>query len=147
MSQRFDGSELDFWVGDWDVSWDGGSGTNRLEWILGGRVLHEQFQGGDEASTLHGQSWSVFDPERALWRQTWVDDTGSYLELVGDRVDGRFAFSRPAPEHGPQARQRMVFHDVAGPAPARFRWIWELSLDGGERWQTRWAIDYRRRRR
>ena len=146
----FDGTELDFWLGSWTATWDGGAGTNRLERILGGRVIHERFEGGDldangtlvaDSERLHGQSWSVFEPARNLWRQTWVDDQGGYLELAGDRVDGCFAFVREAPERGEVARQRMVFRDVAAD---RFRWTWELSLDGGASWETRWAIEYRR---
>jgi hypothetical protein len=138
----FDGSELDFWVGQWDVSWDGGGGTNRLEWILGGHVLHERFEGADlgGSGALHGESWSVFDADRSRWRQTWVDDQGGYLDLVGDRVDGSFAFVRTAPERGPRARQRMVFRDVT---PDSLRWTWEASDDGAT-WSLRWQIDYRR---
>jgi hypothetical protein len=140
-----DGSELDFWLGDWAVSWDGGAGTNRLERILGGRVIHEQFVGvsSDGSGDLHGQSWSVFEPARKLWRQTWVDDQGGYLDLVGERVDGWFAFVREAPERGDRARQRMVFRDIE---PDRFRWTWELSLDAGATWELRWEILYRRSR-
>ena len=139
----FDGTELDFWLGEWDVSWDGGGhGTNRLTLILDDRVIHERFAGADADSQLSGESWSVFDPARRLWRQTWVDDQGSYLDLVGDRVDGWFAFVRAAPERGPEARQRMVFRDIEAD---RFRWTWEASADGGATWETRWAIAYRRR--
>jgi hypothetical protein len=137
----FDGSELEFWLGTWDVAWDGGAGTNRLARILGGHVIHEQFEGADAESRLHGESWSVFDSERRLWRQTWVDDTGGYLDLVGDRADGWFAFVRAAPERGAAARQRMVFRDLEAD---RFRWTWELSLDGGGTWDVRWEIEYRR---
>ena len=137
----FDGTELDFWLGSWDATWDGGAGTNRLERILGGNVIHEQFQGGDADSTLHGQSWSVFDPARRLWRQVWVDDQGSFLDLVGEHADGWFALVRLAPERGPKAAQRMVFRNIE---PASFRWTWELSVDGGASWEVRWAIDYRR---
>ena len=140
----FDGSELDFWLGAWDATWDGGRGTNRIRRILRDRVILEQFDeaeapGGEQA--LHGRSWSVFDPERHTWRQTWVDDQGSYLELVGGRVDGWFSFERAAPERGLQVRQRMVFRDVA---VSSFHWTWESSADGGTTWVTRWAIDYRR---
>ena len=143
--ERFDGSELDFWLGDWDATWEGGHGTNRLTRILRDRVIFEAFDeatsaGGSDA--LHGRSWSVFDPERGLWRQTWVDDQGGYLDLTGARVDGWFAFERAAPERGPDARQRMVFRDVT---PGAFHWTWEGSADGGATWITRWAIDYRRR--
>jgi hypothetical protein len=137
----FDGTELDFWLGTWDVSWDGGAGTNRIERILGGRVLLEQFVGGDAESTLHGQSWSVFEAESRRWRQVWVDDQGSFLDLAGDRVDEWFALARLAPERGPAARQRMVFRDVEA---NRFRWTWELSLDDGATWTVRWEIAYRR---
>lgn len=141
--EPFDGTELDFWLGEWDVSWTGGYGTNRLERILGDRVIHERFDGADDdgANGLRGESWSVFEPERALWRQTWVDDQGGYLDLVGERVDGSFAFGRSAPERGPQARQRMVFRDVTD---GSFRWTWESSPDG-DAWTVRWEIAYRRR--
>jgi len=139
---EFDGSELDFWIGEWDVSWgSAGRGTNRIERTLGGHVLHERFEGRDETNGLVGESWSVFDPKRRLWRQTWVDDQGGYLDLVGGRVDEAFAFERAAPEVGPAARQRMVFREVT---PTAFRWTWEASPDGGGTWQVRWEIAYRR---
>ncbi len=141
----FDGSELDFWLGDWDCAWEGGHGTNRLSRILGDRVILEEFEAApdpDGTGALQGRSWSVFDVERRLWRQTWVDDQGSYFDLVGDSADGCFAFVRAVPERGPDARQRMVFRDVTGD---RFRWTWEFSPDGGATWTTRWEIGYRRR--
>jgi hypothetical protein len=139
---EFDGSELDFWLGTWAVSWgEHGRGTNRIERILDDHVIHEQFDGRGERSRLVGESWSVFDPERHLWRQTWVDDQGGYLDLVGGRVDGWFSFGREAPEDGPSARQRMVFRDVAADG---FHWVWEASTDDGIIWQSRWEIDYRR---
>ena len=69
------------------------------------------------------------------------DDQGGYFDLVGGRVDGWFAFIRDAPERGEHARQRMVFRDVE---PDRFRWTWELSVDGGATWEVRREIAYRR---
>ena len=143
MADPFDGSELDFWLGAWNVTWDGGHGTNRLERILDDRVIHERFEEapGDPDGALIGESWSVFDRKRGLWRQTWVDNQGGYLDLVGELADGWFSFSRDASELGPNARQRMVFRDVEAD---RFRWTWELSRDRGATWEVRWEIDYRR---
>jgi hypothetical protein len=139
---EFDGRELDFWLGTWNVSWgEHGHGTNRIERILGDHVIHEQFDGQGATSRLVGESWSVFDPDRRLWRQTWVDDQGGYLDLVGGLVDVWFSFGREAPEDGPSARQRMVFRDVADDG---FRWVWEASADEGATWESRWEIDYRR---
>src|SRR5687767_3406701 len=97
----FDGTELDFWLGDWEARWGAaGRGTNSLRRILADRVIEEDFRGTGTGGSLHGRSWSVFDPERGVWRQTWVDDQGGYIELVGERVDGCFAFGRSAPELG-----------------------------------------------
>ena len=139
----FDGHELDFWLGAWTCTWSGGHGTNRLTRILDERVILEEFDeiAPGDATELHGRSWSVYEPKLGLWRQTWVDDQGGYYDLVGEVVEGCFAFVRAAPELGPRARQRMVFRDVAAD---RFRWTWELSRDDGETYATRWEIDYRR---
>ena len=101
----FDGTELDFWLGDWDARWgEAGRGTNRLTRILGDRVIREDFSGGGPNGHLNGLSLSVFDAERRVWRQTWVDDSGGYLDLVGDVADGCFAFRRRGPGGGSEAR-------------------------------------------
>lgn len=140
---RPDGNELDFWLGDWDVRWaDGGIGTNRLTRILGDRVIREEFSGRSPRGSLEGLSLSVYDRERRLWRQTWVDDQGSYIDLVGERVEGWFAFVRAAPEIGPRVRQRMVFRDVEADS---LRWTWERSDDDGTTWTVVWEIRYTRR--
>jgi hypothetical protein len=45
MAPADDGTELDFWIGTWAVSWTGvGRGTNRIGWILGDHVIHERFE-------------------------------------------------------------------------------------------------------
>ena len=80
------GSELDFWLGSWDVRWEGGAGTNDITRELGGKVVVERFA-GRPALELQGLSVSVFDAEADLWRQTWVDDQGGYFALAGG-MDG-----------------------------------------------------------
>ena len=37
--------QFDFWVGDWDCSWDGGNGTNKVTAELDGMVILERFDG------------------------------------------------------------------------------------------------------
>ncbi len=133
---------LDFWLGDWVVSWaDGGHGTNTIRRILDGRAIEESFDGADTDGTLLGRSLSVRDTTDARWRQTWVDSNGSYLDLVGVEVDGRIAFQREATVGGVAVVQRMVWLDVT---PDAFRWQWQRSTDGGATWEVAWEIDYRR---
>jgi hypothetical protein len=133
---------LDFWLGDWVVSWvDGGHGTNTIRRILDGRAIEESFDGADADGTLLGRSLSVRDAADGRWRQTWVDSNGSYLDLVGVDVDGRISFQRDATVGGVAVVQRMVWLDVT---PDAFRWQWQRSKDGGATWTVAWEIDYRR---
>jgi hypothetical protein len=142
VATTFDGTELDFWIGDWDARWgEAGRGTNRLTRILNDKVIREDFSGGGPNGHLVGLSLSVFDAHQGVWHQTWVDDSGGYIELLGGRADGCFSFWREAHEVGPTARQRMVFRDVQS---GSFRWTWELSEDGGTTWTIRWDIAYTR---
>lgn len=133
---------LDFWLGDWAVSWTGeGHGTNTIRRILDGRVIEESFDGRDADSHLLGRSVSVRDAADGRWRQTWVDSTGAYLDLVGVAVDGRIAFQRETTIDGMTALQRMVWLDVTAQA---FRWQWLRSVDGGASWDVAWEIAYER---
>ena len=134
---------LDFWLGSWEVSWEGGGhGSNTIRRILDGRAIEESFDGRDRDSALLGRSLSVLDAQDGRWRQTWVDSTGAYLDLVGAEVDGRIAFGRDAVVDGVPVKQRMVWLDVTADA---MRWQWQRSADEGATWTVAWEIDYRRR--
>jgi hypothetical protein len=134
---------LDFWLGDWELSWgEAGHGTNRIERAVGGRVVVETFEGHGPRGTLHGMSVSVREGDAGPWRQTWVDSSGGYLDLLGVEVDGRISFQRSAVEEGRETLQRMVWLDVAADS---LRWEWQRSTDGGTTWEVSWPIDYRRR--
>ncbi len=134
---------LDFWLGVWELSWDGGGhGTNRIERGVGGRVIVETFRGADDDGSLDGMSVSVREGDAGPWRQAWVDSNGSYLDLLGVAVDGRISFGRSIVQDGAEVHQRMVWLDVTATG---LRWEWQRSTDGGATWTTRWAIDYRRR--
>lgn len=130
---------LDFWLGDWSVSWPDGTGTNSIRRILDGRVIEEVFESRDhDGSVLLGRSLSVRDAADGRWRQTWVDSSGAYLDFVGVASDGRISFQRTGPQGG---LQRMVWLDVTTDA---FRWEWQRSTDGGAAWTVLWPLDYRR---
>jgi hypothetical protein len=141
---------LDFWIGEWDASWPAspgtpaGTGTNRIEKILDGCVVSENFAGSGPGA-LVGRSYSTWNPQRKLWLQTWVDNQASYLDFVGDlsKPDEKiFAMERPGRD-GKPVRLRMVFHHIT---PDSFDWRWERSTDGGKTWQVQWPIRYTRKK-
>jgi hypothetical protein len=83
---------LDFWVGDWDAEFalpggQTGHAVNRItKDEFGTCVISEHF---DQAATNYvGASHSTWDPARKKWVQTWVDNGGAYITLVGGPVEG-----------------------------------------------------------
>lgn len=131
--------EFDFWLGEWDATWaEDGKGSNRIELILDGKVVQENFT----ATDLVGMSVSTFDVERGLWCQTWVDNSGSYLDFTGRFEDGKMILVRDAIVKGERCKQRMVWYNIE---PQQFDWNWERSDDGGKTWQVKWQIKYTRK--
>ncbi|MEM6326143.1 MAG: hypothetical protein AAF791_03410 [Bacteroidota bacterium] len=136
---------LDFWVGTWDLSWNGangpGSGTNVITRDLGGCVIHERFE---DATGFAGQSVSVYTPSG--WRQTWVDNSGGYLLFEGQtHADGTVREMRMAPFQtvsGAMQINRMIWEDVTNDS---LTWRWQSTTDDGETWRDNWVIRYQRR--
>lgn len=141
---------FDFWLGEWDLTWPAdqmgglpgqvGAGTNRVERVLEGCVVEENFTVSD--GSFRGRSVSVFDPVAGLWRQTWVDSSGGYIALRGRLEEGRMVLSTdPVERDGQMVVNRMVFRDMTTDS---LKWDWQGSRDGGETWVDLWNIDYRR---
>jgi len=130
---------LDFWLGEWSCSWEGGHGRNTITKELDGRVVVERFE-SIEPERWSGMSLSVHDA-RLGWRQTWVDSTGNYWAFHGEPHDGGFVFAVTEEERGRPVEKRMVFSDVTREC---FSWRWERSEDDGRTWTELWTIVYRR---
>lgn len=135
--------QLDFWVGEWELSYTVNEKTvksrNRISKTLDGCVILEEFTGAP-GGKLDGRSFSTLDRNTKKWRQTWVDNTASYLDFEGATVDGDMAFVRVGTHKGKAMHQRMVFRDVKADS---LKWLWQGSPDG-KAWKTLWEIDYRR---
>ncbi|HWZ83781.1 MAG TPA: DUF1579 family protein [Terriglobales bacterium] len=139
--------QLSFWVGEWDLTWPGAQpnevqhGTNSIRRILDGCVVQENFSGGTDIP-LRGTSISLFDRTAKKWKQTWVDNEGSYLDFVGEFKDGQMILWRDSIRaDGTKGMQRMIFKNIT---PDEFDWSWEGSKDGGKTWQVVWPIHYKR---
>ena len=132
-------NQFDFWLGDWEVTWgEDGQGTNRIERILDGKIIQENFTAPD----FTGISVSSYDPERQLWCQTWVDSNGLYLDFTGGFQDGKMILARDAILRGEACKQRMVWYDIQAD---QFNWNWERSDNGGQTWRVLWQIRYTRK--
>lgn len=143
--------QFDFWVGDWDVvirarssptseDWGEAKGTQHIESILGGCAIAEHFSAEGPGAPWAGKSYSAWQPQLGKWRQTWVDDSGSYIALTGGVEGGVMTLYG---ELGPKGQMRMVFKDVTTDA---LHWEWQRSTDEWKTLTVMMAIDYKRRR-
>ena len=141
---------FDFWIGEWDVSWDEGDGTrgrgtNTIQKVLDGTVIKENFEITEgQNSGFKGTSISVYQPRFSRWKQAWADNNGGYYDFTG-KIDGNkriFQTDVIELEDGRQFTQRMVFYDITEES---LTWDWESSEDGGETWNLNWMIFYERR--
>lgn len=133
---------LDFWVGSWKCEGEmhGADGkltrttaTNLITKEMKGQVIHEHFK----MNGLNGESFSVYNPQKKAWQQTWVDDSGGYIALTGSAENGKMTLATaPGPKGGVS---RMVFTNISSKS---FDWNWEKSQDGGKTWTLQWHLHY-----
>jgi hypothetical protein len=144
--------QLDFWVGEWDlageqlvssnpVRYQSGRHKNSIQKTFDGCVIQENF---DDLNGFHGMSVSTYDAQDGKWKQTWVDNAGNYIALVGEFKDGKMVFTRhTTTRQGRPVIQRMVFSDIK---PDSFSWNWESSADEGKTWRSNWKLNYTRKK-
>ncbi len=137
--------QLDFWLGDWELSWtnaDGTEGTARntiTRDAYAGCVVTERFT----SPGFEGMSVSTYHAVVGLWRQTWIDDQGGYYALVGgpsDQPGVHFALELTRiTERAPYLR--MIWVDVTEDSMV---WRWQQRSGPDADWEDRWVIRYQR---
>lgn len=134
--------QFDFWVGDWELTWnDTVKGTNIITKDLNGCVIHEQFNSPTDG--FIGQSWSVYNPKKNKWEQTWVDNSGAYIIFEGEFGNGQMELSTEIINpKGEKELYKMVFFNIS---PNKFDWEWKRSTDNGITFEVQWKIHYQRR--
>lgn len=136
-------SQFDFWVGEWNLTWgDSGRGTNTIDKVMGGCVIQENFD-GTPSIQLKGMSVSTYNKNQGKWQQTWVDNSGGYLDFVGEFKEGKMILSRSFEKDGNKIEQRMVWYNISD---NELDWNWERSDDNGETWKVFWKIHYQRKK-
>jgi hypothetical protein len=135
-------AQFDFWVGTWDVTAPDGSaaGSNRIEKILNGCVLQENWSG---AGGSIGKSFNMYYARDKTWRQTWVDGQGSRLDLAGGWADGKMTLKGETPGQG----GKLVRHEVSWtPQPdGTVVQHWRASRDEGKTWTDAFLGIYKKR--
>ena len=135
--------QFDFWIGKWKVEWlspdsTKAEGTNVVQTILSCCVIEENFNGNPGVNFI-GKSFSVYNPAKEIWQQTWVDDQGGYMVFTGGMNNNKMILSRKINRNDKEIIQRMVFYNIS---KDEFYWNWESSEDDGATWKLNWKIHY-----
>jgi len=136
--------EFDFWLGEWDVTLANGkaAGTNRIESILGGCVLQENWESSNGKSV--GRSFNIRTRD-GRWHQTWVDNSGLLLELTGGMVEGRMVMGQDQVRaDGTKVRQEISWELLP---TGQVKQHWRSSADGGQTWTDAFVGIYTKKKK
>src|SRR5579875_302810 len=132
--------QFDFWVGDWEA-FETSTGAKdahvRVDRILDGCVLREQYDGDNGH---RGQSFSLYDSSRKIWRQSWVTNRGEFLAIEGKLQGNTMVLS--GSDLNASGRQQLVrgnWRPVAGGV----RETAFTSTDGGKAWKQWFDLTFR----
>lgn len=124
-------------VGSWNLDnnqydeerdeWIRRPGQAYFGWILGGRAIQDLWGAAERG---FGTTVRTYDKTQDAWRIDWIGPiSSSYCRLTGRREGDRIM------QVGEQADGRSIrwsFHDIT---PDSFRWLGEISDDGGATWR------------
>jgi ketosteroid isomerase-like protein len=133
--------QFDFWVGDWDA-FDSDrpnvvAARLRVDKILDGCVLHEDYQGVDGH---RGESFSIYDASRKVWHQSWVTNSGQLLVIEGRMEGGKMVLDgTDRTEAGAERHVRGNWESVSGGV----RETAVRSVDGGKTWEPWFDMMFR----
>ncbi|SNZ00190.1 hypothetical protein [Flagellimonas pacifica] len=102
---------FDFWVGTWEVVKTDGSnaGKNLITKEEEGCVIRENWTSASPGYT--GTSLNFYNAATKQWEQLWIDNTGNFLKLKGNRVGNQMilASSTFAKDDGKNYRNRITW--------------------------------------
>lgn len=135
-------TQFDFWVGDWELTWnDTMKGSNLITKEMDGCLIHEKFN--DRINNFKGESWSMYNPTKKKWEQTWVDNSGAFMVFEGEMKDGQMDLRLEKTDaNGKPVIMSMLFHNITANS---FDWDWRSSTDNGKTWTSKWLIHYKRK--
>lgn len=137
--------QLDFWIGEWDVSITGETtlvAQSTIRPLDQGCSIFEEwrpFQGPG------GHSISSFDKTDGAWHQEWMDAAGVRMPFKGAFADGvmRLDNLSPPPPGAPANLKRRMSYQAIDTSTVR-QWG-ERFDDATHTWKTMWDYTYRRR--
>jgi hypothetical protein len=138
--------QFDFWLGKWEVH------PNGVERVVAHSLIEKKYTGcavrenwmplGKEL-TGGGGSLNLFDKRKKVWRQAWLDSTGTRVDFEGGLSDGVMTLTGAWADFAGPGRDALVrMHYQKQPDGEVRQWA-EASRDDGKTWIKAFDLLYR----
>jgi hypothetical protein len=143
-STNSDSRQLDFWLGDWTVTFPGASvpSASKVYLELDQCLLIESWDGGKGHS---GKNMFGYSSEDKSWHGMFADNQGRVHIFEGKVAAGSAEFLGPST--GPNGQAVLNKIKVARVSPNEIEQTWEKSSDKGATWTMEFRGEYSRKNR
>jgi hypothetical protein len=134
--------QLDFWLGDWTVSYPGMSATSssKVHLSLDKCLVVESWTGG----TGHtGENMFAYSSDDKSWHGMFADNEGRVHIFEGKVAQGSAEFTGPS--RGPNGEAVLNRIKIVRLSDNNVKQTWEKSKDNGGTWSMEFQGDYARK--
>jgi hypothetical protein len=141
-SANSESRQLDFWLGDWTVTYPGmpGSANSTVSLTLDKCLLTETWDGGKGHS---GENMFAYSSDDKSWHGMFADNQGRVHVFEGKVAQGSAEFTGPS--RGPDGKEVLNRIRVVRLAENKVEQTWEKSTDHGATWATEFQGEYSRK--
>jgi hypothetical protein len=134
--------QLDFWLGDWTVTYPGmpGSAASKVFLDLDKCLFVESWDGGKGHS---GKNMFAYSSDDKSWRGMFADNQGRVHVFEGKVALGSAEFTGPS--RGPDGQTVLNRIKVVRLAANKVEQSWEKSKDNGATWTMEFHGEYSRK--
>ncbi len=140
-SANSESRQLDFWLGDWTVTYPGmpGSAASKVDLHLDKCLVVESWDGGKGHS---GRNMFAYSSDDKSWHGMFADNQGRVHIFQGKVAQGLAEFTGPS--RGPKGQTVLNRIKVVRLAANKVEQSWEKSTDNGATWTMEFQGQYSR---
>jgi hypothetical protein len=135
--------QMDFWLGQWVVTYPGMSGgsVSKVDLSLDQCLIVETWDGGKGHK---GENMFAYSSDDKSWHGMFADNQGRVHVFEGKVSQGSAEFTGPS--RGPNGEAVLNRIKIVRLSPDQVEQSWEKSTDNGATWRTEFRGEYIRKK-
>lgn len=146
--------ELAHYIGTWDASgkakwdpagdWQEATAVMTYSWVADKAAVQMEYSSDFQGMKMVGLGLMCYDRENKEWQSSWIDNMGARLSLyTGNKEGDKVVLMGEEKYGGMTMHARITTYDETDD---HFKWMYEMSTDGGETWVTSAEMEYTKRK-